>query len=291
MLDACTGKVCLTHRAAIFTNHNDLIHGGARLTNGPLGASYGNDSGNTIFTSVSEVSLPAADAVNDGARRGMRLLRSAGKPIPQNKATQKKPPSEESIVKVAQFATSLWRSINGELGGRQCESENTLAAVSSIVDGVCAYDGYLRCSLLSLWQCIWPNRKNNNGLCAAVQRVQSWKEHSGTQKYKDLGADKVMSVEDDEKLAAIAGYEANEDIRRVLISELDRQRWRGEMSKKFKEATNAAKDPISSSQGLNQPLDIVEKDDSWRLGKKSSLCNLSTTSNPFLFFLPNNFIS
>jgi hypothetical protein len=280
MLDACTGKVCLTHRAATFTNHNDLIHGGTRLMNGPLGASYGNDLGNTIFTSVSELSLPAANAVNDGARRGMRLLRSAGKPIPQNKASQKKPPSEETIVQVAQFATSLWRSINGELGGRQCENENTFAAVSSIVDGVCAYDGYLRCSLLSLWQCIWPYSKNNNGLCVAVQRVQSWKEHSGTQKYKDLGAHKVMSVKDDEKLAAVAGYEANESIRKVLISEIDRQRWRGEMAKKLKEATNVAKDPMSP-QGQNQPLDIIEKDDSWRLGKKSTV-QLTTISAYFV---------
>lgn len=265
MLDACTGKVGLTQRAAILNNNNDLITGGTRLLNGPLGASYGNDLGNTIFTSVSALSLPAANAVNDGARRGMRVLRTAGKSFPQNKPNQKKPPSEQTVVRVAQFATSLWRTINGELGGKQSETDKSFAAVSSAIDGVCAFDGYLRCTLLSLWQCIWPNSKNNNGLCVAVQRVQSWKEHADQQRYKDLGADQVMSIEDDEKIAAEAGYEANETLRKIITSEIDRQRWRGEMASKLKESSNSSKDSTATSQD-QLPLDIVEKDDAWKLG-------------------------
>jgi hypothetical protein len=268
MLDACTGKACLIQRAAILANQNDLITGGAKILNGPLGASYGNDVGNALLTSVSELSLPAANAVNDGAKRGMRLLRTAGKPIPPNKANQRKPPSEQTIVQVAKFATSLWRTINGELGGKYFEKDRTFDAVTSVVDGVCAYDGHLRCSLLSLWQCIWPNTKNNNGLCVAVQRVQSWKGHSGTQKYKDLGANQVMSVKDDEKIESEIGYKANESLREIINSEIDRQRWRGELAKKRKDSTNGTvtKDPSAASEGLNQPLDIIEKDEAWRLG-------------------------
>ena len=159
MLDACTNKVCLIQRAAILANYNDLITGGARLTDGPLGASYGNDMSNTLLSSVTELSLPAANAVNDGAKRGMHLLRNAGRPIAPNKH-QKKLPSDQTIVQVAKLATSLWRTINGELGGKLLvEKGRKFAPVTGAVDGVCAYDGYyLRCSLLSLWQCVWPNR-------------------------------------------------------------------------------------------------------------------------------------
>lgn len=264
MLDACTGKVCLLQRAATLAINNDLIVAGAKLFNGPLGASYGNDVGNTFLTSASELSLPAANAVNNGARRGMQLLRSAGK---QSKANQRKS-SDKVIVQVAKFATSLWRAINGELGGKYFEKDRTFVAVTSVVDGVCAYDGYLRCSLMSLWQCIWPNSKNNNGLCPAVLRVQSkaWKEHEGTPRYKDLGADQVMSVEGNEKLSAEISYKANESLRSIIISEIDRQRWRGEMARRRKDTTSGTKDPIAASLGLNQPLDIVDKNESWRLG-------------------------
>lgn len=266
MLDACTGKVYLNQRAATIANYNDMILGASRCFNGPLGASYGNDVSNTILMSVTEGSLPAAHAVNNGARRGLRLLRTAGKPIHTAKVNQKKPCSEETIVQVAQFATNLWRTMNGELGGKLNEKDRSSLSVTCTIDGVCAYDGYLRCTLLSLWQCIWPNSKNSNGLCPAVTRVQSWKQHSETKKYKDLGADKVMSVEDDEKIAAEIGYKANEPFRKVIISEIDRQRWRGEMAKKKKAASNTSKDPTAASLGLNQPLDIVEKDDAWKLG-------------------------
>jgi hypothetical protein len=273
MLDACTGKVGLNHRVANLTTSNDLISGGTRLLNGPLGASYGNDVGNTIFTSVSELSLPAANAVNEGARRGMRVLRTAGKSIPPDRLNQKKPPCEKTVVQVATFATSLWRTINGELGGSYFQDDLTINAVSSTVDGVCAFDGYLRCSLLALWQCIWPNNKNGNGLCVAVQRVQSWRAHSGSQRYKDLGAEKVMNVEDDERLSADIAFESNESIRNIVVSEIDRQRWRGEMAKKLKDSINVSKDPTASSQGLNLPLDTVDKDDAWRLGKRWYYCS------------------
>ncbi len=243
-----------------------MVLGAARFYNGPLGASYGNDIGNTLLMSVTEGSSPTANAVSSGARKGLRLLRTAGKPMNSNKQNQKKPSSEKTIVQVAQFATDLWRTINGEMGGKTNEKDRTSASVTCVIDGVCAYDGYLRCTLLSLWQCIWPNSKSSNGLCPAVQRVQSWKQHSETKRYKDLGADKVMSIEDDEKISAEIGYKANESFRKIIISEIDRQRWRGELAKKKKAASNTSKDPTAASLGLNQPLDIVEKDDAWRLG-------------------------
>ena len=42
-------------------------------------------------------------------------------------------------------------------------------------------------------------------------------------KYKDLvGADKVMSVEDDEKIPGENGYKANESFCKIIISEIDR---------------------------------------------------------------------
>ena len=145
MLDVCTpGKVFLNERSATIANYNDMVLGAARFYNGPLGASYGNDIGNTLLMSVTEGSLPAANSVSNGARKGLRVLRTApGKPMNTNKANQKKPSSDQTIMQVAQFATNFWRIINGELGGRINGKDPTPTSVIYAIHGVCAYDGYL----------------------------------------------------------------------------------------------------------------------------------------------------
>jgi hypothetical protein len=192
MLDACTGKICSSHRVAAITKCNTVSDSGNLLFNGPLGASYGSENGASIHTFVAEHTMPAANAVNNGARRGLKLLKQSGK---SGHAV-----TEITLVRVAKLATDLWRTVNGELGG--IGSKHNVAGVTPItsaVDGICAHDGILRCSLLSLWQWLWGGKE-----CIAVLRVQSWKKVEGTTRYKALGADEVMKIEDCEKEAALA---------------------------------------------------------------------------------------
>ena len=276
MLDACTGKVCSTRVALSSSSaNNDLILFANKLYNGPLGASYGGDNSSALLNTISEMTMPAANAVNDGARRGLRLL---------NRAGQSNDLTEHSIVRVARFATLLWRSINGEMGGRDVMDVGTLSSstvsssylsscgfipITSAVDGVCTHDVTLRCSLLALWQWIWPKG------CIAVLRVQSWKEHEGTQRYRDLGADQVMKITDEERIAATAEDElCSSAIRDIVNYEIDRQRWRGgDMARVAYDHYNsvyalAAKDSTSNqtTAGLNQPLGIIKKHSAWKLG-------------------------
>ncbi len=254
MLDACTGKICSTHRVAMVSRENDLIAVGSKLYNGPLGASYGTDNGASLHTTVSKSLMPAADAVNDGARRGLRLLKQAG-------VTDQKIP-EATVVRVARFATQLWRTLNGELGGIEKFKSNggDTTPITSAVDGICAHDGYLRCIILSLWQWIWPKG------AIAVLRVQSWKEHEGTARYKNLRADEVMKIEDSEKNAVSAEESACAGLHKIINNEIERQRWRGEMAKKRREEIVTSKDSVTNTQGVNCPLHVVQKDLAWKHG-------------------------
>ena len=59
-------------RVGSIGGRNDLLTSGARYLNGPLGASYGGDSGSAVVNNVNPVSHPAASFVNDGARLGLR---------------------------------------------------------------------------------------------------------------------------------------------------------------------------------------------------------------------------
>ena len=105
MMDACTGKICSLQRVGSFSGQSRLCESGSRFMNGPLGASYGGDNGSALLLTVSDATYPAANAVNDGARRGMRLLKdscTAGTYC------------QTSIVRVAKFGSKLWRTINGE---------------------------------------------------------------------------------------------------------------------------------------------------------------------------------
>jgi hypothetical protein len=100
--------------------------------------------------SVTPASFPAASSVNDGARRGMRVLNRAGHPRDTNM-------SQPLVVRVARFATRLWRTINGEPADALTVTTGISKDASpTVITGVCSYDGALRCSLLSLWLILWP---------------------------------------------------------------------------------------------------------------------------------------
>jgi len=252
MFDACTGKVCSMQRAAIIGGRSDFCTSSSRFTQGPLGASHGGDNGSAFLLSVAEDTYPAANAVNDGARQGLRTMKMAGR----DQAS-----SDVTVVRVAKFATMLWRTINGE-------TSPTTASKSS-GPGVCSQDGQLRCSLLSLWQWIWSKT------CIAVLRVQSWDSIAGTKRYLELGADKVMNFTVEEKEALKEEEDACLALKGIADSEIDRQRWRGEMSKRAYEfhkgeratTPNVAVETLTStSQDLGKPLPLVEKDAAWRSG-------------------------
>jgi len=78
MMDACTGKVCSTQRVASIGGRNDNVEDISRYLCGPLGSSHGGDNGSALFLTVSNEVFPAANAVNDGARMGLKLIMRAG---------------------------------------------------------------------------------------------------------------------------------------------------------------------------------------------------------------------
>lgn len=254
MMDACSGKICSMQRVGAIGGKNDLITSAARFYNGPLGANHGGDNGAAAVTTVNPVSYPAASAVNDGARRGLKLLSRAGHP-------RETGVGEALIVRIARFATNLWRTINGEPVIR-----------SGIVDrkfngdiGVCANDGVLRCTLLALWQWCWPRG------CFAVMQVQTWKSHEGTQHYKSIGADKVMKISQEEKEASNAEEASLAEIARLVKMEIDRQLWRGEMAIKAYEFYKSGKsgnafDASAAEQGIGQPLPPIQRDSAFKSG-------------------------
>jgi hypothetical protein len=250
-MDACTGKVCSMQRVGAIAGRNELVSSTARFMNGSLGASHGGDNGSAIQMSVSPTSFPAASAVNDGARRGLRLLGRAGHP--------RETVGEATIVRVARFATRLWRTINGEPADPPTLNQD-------VPTGVCGYDGALRCSLLALWQWIWPRG------CFAVLQVQAWKAQEHTQRYVDLGAHHVMKITDEEKAAASEEEAALADINRLVNAELDRQVWRGEMTRKAYDMFKSSKrstpmqDMAAAEQGIGQPLPPIERDAAFRQG-------------------------
>jgi len=251
MMDACTGKVASMQRVGAIGGRNDLYTSASRFFCGPLGASHGNDKGSAMLTTVQSASSPAATAVNDGARRGVRLLNRAGHP--------KDSTSRELVVRVAQFATRLWRVINGE------PPEPPAYPTFGPMNGVCAYDGALRCSMLSLWQWLWPKG------CFAALQVQSWRSKEHTPEYKALGAHRVMKISEEEKAAALAEENSLAEIARLVHMEIDRQAWRGEMAvksyKMYKAsgASNSA-DAAATEQGINIPLPPIQRDAAFKSG-------------------------
>ena len=251
MMDACTGKVASMQRVGSIGGRNDLCTSASRFFCGPLGPSHGNDKGSAIVMSTSAGSNPAASAVNDGARRGIKLLNRAGHPKDNSRP--------ETVARVARFATHLWRIINGEPPEPPSKPHNKQ------LTGVCAYDASLRCSLLCLWQWLWPRG------CFAVLQVQSWKNRERSPEYKAMGAHLVMKISDEEKAAAMAEESSLSEISQLVLGEIDRQLWRGEMAGKaytiFKSAGNSSTtDASAAEQGIGQPLPPIQRDAAFKSG-------------------------
>jgi len=239
------------HRVGAIAGRNDLVTTAARFVNGPLGASHGGDNGSAILTSVHSGSLPAATAVNAGARIGLKLLNRAGH---RGKDKDIKP---ATIVRIARFATRLWRTINGE----PAEPPMNFSRGDSF-NGVCTYDGALRCSLLALWQWIWPKG------CLAVLRVQD-EMKSNPQWSRDLGAQYVMQITEEEKAASIAEEASIVDVERLVDVEVDRQVWRGEMFEaafKLSKGSKKNVDVAAVEQGIGVPLPPIARDAAFRQG-------------------------
>ena len=211
--------------------------------NGPLGASYGGDNGSALLLTVSDVTYPAANAVNDGARRGLRLLRHKHKDASY---------TSQTIVRVAKFASKLWRTINGESISPSKNSQREPA-------GVCAHDNNLRCSLVALWQWLWPDH------CYQFLRTQSWLAMEGTPQYFSMGLNHVMKTTAEEQEAALLEDEALEPLIKVVEDEIGRQKWRGEMAGNAYQRFKDTKGNMNLTEA-GQPLPIVEKDAAWKLG-------------------------
>jgi hypothetical protein len=195
MMDACTGKVCSTQRVATLGGRNDVPIDVSRFSCGPLGSTFGGDIGASILLTVSDELSPAANAVNDGARVGLRFLTRCGLDSSS---------SDETVIRVAKFATKLWRVMNGEDAG----------AVDMGFEGICSYDPVLRTTLLSLWQWIFPKG------CIAIIRVQSWRsikgESSELQKHFAVSTNDVMSVSEEDKKRSTEEDSALSDIQNVV---------------------------------------------------------------------------
>jgi hypothetical protein len=163
------------------------------------------------------------------------------------------------IVRVARFATRLWRTINGDPPEPSYLDEEP-------VTGICSFDGALRCSLLALWQLIWPRG------CFSVLQVQDWKSDEHTKTYSDLGAQLVMQISENEKAAATAEESSLADINRLVDVELERQAWRGEMAKKAydmykaSKGSNVVQDVAAAEQGIGQPLPPIQRDAAFKQG-------------------------
>lgn len=210
--------------------------------NGPLGASCGGDNGSALLMTVSEATYPAANAVNDGARRGLRLLKD-----PCKDSTY----SSQTVVRVAKFATKLWRTINGEA----VSPGGTPASV-----GVCSHDNHLRCSLVALWQWIWPRQ------CWQFMKAQALHAMEGTPQYYSMGLNHVMKTTAEEKEAAASEDQALAALAQVVEAEVDRQRYRGEMAADAYQYYKKSKETYQNLTEAGQPLPTVEKDMAWKLG-------------------------
>ena len=244
MMDACTGKICSLQRVGSFCGQNRLCSSGSRFMNGPLGASNGGDNGGALLLTVSAFTYPAANAVNDGARRGLALLKDKGGPY-----------SSQTVVRVAKFATKLWRTMNGE--------EVSADEISSPIVGVCTHDNQLRCALAALWQWIWPDE------CLQLKRAQSWHAMEHTPQYYLLGLNDVLKTTAEEKDDAVLEDKALAPLSQVVEVEIDRQKWRGEMASEAYSYFKSSKQKNDGSLNLTevgQPLPIVKKDAAWKLG-------------------------
>lgn len=195
---------------------------------------------------MSDSTYPAANAVNDGARRGLRLLKDSCK---DNKTY-----TNSAVVRVARFASQLWRTINGELVSlvADCSLDETV--------GVCAHDNSLRATLVALWQWIWPRQ------CYQLLKAQTWHAMEGSSFYESMGLNGVMKTTVKEKEAALVEEQAIAPLSKVVEAEINRQKWRGDMAHDaYKCFKSASKDKVNLTE-VGQPLPVVQKDAAWKLG-------------------------
>ena len=252
MMDACTGKICALQRVGSFCGQNRLCAAGSRFTNGPLGASNGGDNGSSLLLTVSNITYPAANAVNDGARQGLRLLKDTGR---DKSGNDNGIYTKTAAVRVARFASRLWQTINREVVSPVAES------LPCEIVGVCAHNNHLRCSLIALWQWIWPRQ------CYQLLRAQAWHVMEGKTHYDSLGLNHVMKTTAEEKEAAIIEDQALTPLSKVVEAEIERQKWRGDMANEaYKKCSKGLSKETINLTEVGQPLPVVEKDTAWKLG-------------------------
>ena len=116
-------------------------------------------------------------------------------------------------------------------------------------------------------QWVWPKG------CFAVDQVRLWSEHTGTQHYKDIGADRVMKISIEEEQAAAAEENSPElmEMKRLVETELDRQWWRGEMARmaydEFRAiGSDGVADASAAEQGIGRPLPPIKRDAAFKAG-------------------------
>ena len=221
--------------------------------NGPLGASYGGDNGSALLLTVSGATYPAANAVNDGARRGLRLLRDSCVDDPESMERGKIRSNYDTnaIVRVSNFATKLWRTINGE----RLESGPTPTPRRANF-GVCAHDTHLRCALVALWQWIFPRQ---------LLLTRSFPAKEVIPQNCPIQLRHIMKATEEEEEAAVLEDDALKPLIKVVEDEIDRQRWRGDMAKEAFENFISTKENINLTD-VGQPLPPVKRDDAWKLG-------------------------
>jgi hypothetical protein len=83
----------------------------------------------------------------------------------------------------------------------------------------------------------------------------------GTPQYYALGMDQVIKTTVEEKDAASLDDQALAELGKTVEEEIDRQRWRGEMTSEA--YSNCKKEDMTV---VGQPLPLVKKDDAWKLG-------------------------
>ena len=251
MIDACNGRICSLQRVASFCGQRRLCESGSRLMNGPLGASYGGDNGSALLLTVSDATYPAANAVNDGARRGLRLLRDCcvDELDTAERVKARATNDTTATTRVSKFATKLWRTINGEFVGPGQPTSDTVDF------GVCAHDTHLRCALVALWQWIFP------------RRLLLTRSFSGSEITPHCSAElsHIMKATAEQEEAAILEDEALKPLIKVVEAEIDRQKLRGDIAKEAFENVTSTKEN-SNLTDVGQPLPLVKRDDAWKLG-------------------------
>jgi hypothetical protein len=97
-------------------------------------------------------------------------------------------------------------------------------------------------------------------------RIQSWMDHEGSQRFKEIHENIVMTMTEEEKEASTVDDDVHSEIRKLVSTELDRQQWRGRTASIAYDLSKQNEDNTKDSTGLNQPLPTIEKDGMWKLG-------------------------